>query len=126
MVTINVLDFGIQIGESNFSWIIFADRHPISSGQADSIPNAKKDALDALEKYLDKAKAALEKAKKTEYETGPLHAFRWFLDSPFKGIVHTKAKHYYYNYLVYEGDWVFPEQHVVMSDDAFQILFKRV
>ena len=126
MVTINVLDFDIRICEADYVWRIFADYHPILSGQADSVPNARKQALAAFEKYLDKAKAALEKVKKTEYETGPLHVFRWFLDSPFKGIVHAKEKHYYYNYSVGEGDWIFPEQRIVMSDDAFQKLFKRV
>ncbi len=124
MITIKVNDFKIEIYENMFRWNISVDLYQILDGQGASMKDARKQALHALEKYLDRAKNSIILFK-TEYEAKQLQAFRWYLDHSFEDVLSVDSKFYFHEYQVEVGDWIFPELNIVMPDDVFQKLFKE-
>ncbi len=125
MLTITIQDFDIRINESTLLWTIFVEHHPITSGQGTSVDDARKRALKELENYLDRVKSGILLAEMQHFEGPLVQAFRWYRSSSFKDVLPVGSKAYYYTYTVKEGDWIFPDLHIVMSDAMFQKLFKR-
>ncbi len=125
MITIKIQDFDIRISESTFSWSIFVEHQPITSGQGTSVDDARKRALKELENYLDRVKSGILLAGMQHFEGPSVRAFRWYRSSSFKGIVYDGLTYYYHEYVVKEGNWIFPDEQIVMHDDMFQKLFKR-
>ena len=125
MIAINIKDFGIQICEATLSWTIFAGSNIILSGVDTSVDDARKRALKELENYLDRVKSGILLAGMQHFEGPSVRAFRWYRSSSFKGIVYDGLTYYYHEYVVKEGNWIFPDEQIVMHDDMFQKLFKR-
>ncbi len=125
MIAINIKDFGIQICEATLSWTIFAGSNIILSGVDTSVDDARKRALKELENYLDQVKSGILLAEMQRFEGPLVRAFRWYSNSSFKEIVYNGLTYYYHEYLVKEGDWIFPYEQIVMPDTMFQKLFRR-
>ncbi len=125
MVTIDVNNFRIQIFESTFNWEIYVGAAPILSGRGASIGDAKNQALASLRNYLDNARSGIKMAQTEFYDAVMVHAFRWSPSSTFT-LYFKDSLPYFHDQIVREGDWILPDHRVVMSNDVFQKLFKRV
>ncbi len=125
MIILKLNGFEIKIYEDKFDWYVQFSSHPITCGHGTSINDAREQALRWLENYLNQVKKELKIAKMKKYTTVPLHAFRWFPGGTFT-LQSSGSYWLFHDQIVHEGDWIFPEQHVVMHNNAFQKLFKRV
>lgn len=121
--TIGILEADIN----DFEFTICNGDVYITCGTGETFKKAKENALVALEEELELTKIAAKMARFEQYEKKPFRAFQWYPGHMHKDIGTLNSVQYFYKELMLNpGDWIFPSEDIVLTNNTFQKLFSKV